>query len=99
MPKANSNARGYGRNHQKLRKQLEPLIAAGKGECWRCLANGLPPEQARIQPHEPWDLGHDDDDRTKYRGPEHQACNRATAGRRDTVSATWGPPVDTSRPW
>ena len=29
-----------------------------------------------ISPNEPWDLGHDDTDRTKYRGPEHRACNR-----------------------
>jgi hypothetical protein len=31
---------------------------------------------------EPWDLGHDDHDRSITRGPEHRdRCNRAAAGR------------------
>jgi hypothetical protein len=29
-----------------------------------------------------WDLGHDDFDRTIYRGPEHQRCNRSSAASR-----------------
>lgn len=97
MPSNGSTTeRGYDYEHKKLRKQIEPLVKAGKAHCWRCVANGLPPEQSLIKPGEPFDLGHDDDDRSRYRGPEHQACNRATAGRKAQFT---GPPVDTSRPW
>lgn len=46
------------------------MVEAGGVLCWRC--------GALIDRRAPWDLGHDDVDRTKYRGPEHRACNRAT---------------------
>ena len=66
--------RGYGTAHQRLRRALVPLVQAGRVTCWRC---GLP-----IDPSEPWDLGHDDHDRTITRGPEHaNTCNRSAAGR------------------
>lgn len=83
-----TSQRGYGTAHKRLRKQYEPKVAAGLITCWRC--------DQRIAPHQPWDLGHDDDDRSQYRGPEHVACNRATGGRRLQLT---GPPVDTSRLW
>jgi hypothetical protein len=35
-----------------------------------------------IKPGDKWDLGHDDWDKTRYSGPEHLACNRATATHR-----------------
>lgn len=67
-------ARGYGRDHDRLRRALAPLVDTGRATCWRC---GLP-----IAPGEPWDLGHDDHDRTITRGPEHAyTCNRSAAGR------------------
>jgi hypothetical protein len=92
---ARTTERGYGNRHQQLRKRLASAVAAGRAVCARC---GLP-----IGAGEPWDLGHDDDDRSRYTGPEHRACNRATSGRAAAVtfgvtrwSEHWGP-VDERR--
>jgi hypothetical protein len=69
-----TTARGYGAAHQRTREEWAPTVEAGLVDCWRC--------GQRIQPGEPWDLGHDDDDRSAYRGPEHaHQCNRSAAGR------------------
>ena len=67
-------ARGYGTKHVRTRAQWAPIVATGLVKCWRCgdLIGGS----------EPWDLGHDDQDRSRYRGPEHVGCNRRTSGRR-----------------
>lgn len=68
-------ARGYDAEHDRLRAEWKPHVEAGEVDCWRC--------GERIRPGEAWDLGHDDHDRTIYRGPEHAGrCNRAAAGRR-----------------
>ena len=69
-----TTSRGYGAKHQEIRRELAPLVESGLAVCARC---GQP-----IAADAAWDLGHDDDDRTRYVGPEHAACNRATAGRR-----------------
>ncbi len=82
MPSSGStNARGYGSGHQRLRAKWEPRVKAGQVNCWRC--------SQPIRPGQQWDLGHDDHDRKRYRGPEHALAkdcpaggNRATAGRR-----------------
>lgn len=73
--RGSSHARGYGRAHQAERERWVPLVSTGSVTCARC--------HEPIEPDTPWDLGHDDDDRTKYAGPEHAACNRATSGRRN----------------
>ena len=82
---ASTTERGYGAAHKKLRAKTQLDVDAGIAYCWRCTK--------RIQPGTNWDLGHDDDDRTKYRGPEHVACNRATSTHKS------GNVVDTSRQW
>lgn len=67
-------ANGYGAEHKRLRTQIAQRMHAGEiFVCWRC--------GRRINPARAWDLGHDDRDRSIYRGPEHVACNRATKPR------------------
>jgi hypothetical protein len=69
-----TSRRGYGWTHQKLRNRWARGVARGEVDCARC---GEP-----ISPEEPWDLGHVDGGRTRYSGPEHRACNRATASHK-----------------
>jgi hypothetical protein len=77
--------RGYDAQHQRMRKRYEPLVRSGQATCWRC--------DQPIDPEGPWDLGHDDIDRTKYNGPEHVKCNRGAPSRNRNNAA------DTSRAW
>jgi hypothetical protein len=72
--KGKTTLRGYGWDHQKMRQIVQREVAAGLAVCPRC---GL-----RIDSGEPWDLGHADDDRSVWTGPEHRRCNRATNRRR-----------------
>lgn len=71
--RGSSAQRGYGAKHRRERDRWRPIVSGGTVTCWRC--------ERPIRANEPWDLGHDDDDRRVYRGPEHLACNRNTAGR------------------
>ena len=67
-------ARGYDAPHDRLRAAWQRHLDTGQlVACWRC---GSPIDPKR------WHLGHDDHDRTKYRGPECVECNTATAARR-----------------
>lgn len=65
--------RGYGHEHQELRKQWAPTVARGGVICRKC--------GDTIQPGTTWHLGHTDD-RTAWTGPEHDGCNLSDAGRR-----------------
>ena len=71
MAKKTREARGYGVAHRTLHAQYARLVEAGQAICARC--------HRSIVPGEPWDLGHDDHDRSRYSGSEHRRCNRATA--------------------
>ncbi len=83
--------RGYGTSHRKRREALKPTVDAGQADCWRC---GHP-----IEPGEPWDLGHDDHDRSVYRGPEHRHCNRGSAAARGNRQRVPRPVTRHSREW
>jgi hypothetical protein len=70
---ASTRSRGYGPEHQRLRRKWAPLVAAGGVNCARC--------SKPITPGAPWDLDHSED-RTYYLGVSHQKCNRQTASHR-----------------
>lgn len=66
--------RGYGADHNALRAHYQRRMDAGEVfYCWRCTTTRIDPKA--------WQLGHDDADRGKYRGPECIPCNSATASR------------------
>ena len=84
--------RGYGRDHRATRKLIEPTVSSGQATCWRC--------GQRILPDQPWDLGHDDADRTKYRGPEHARARDCPAGgNRATMRADRHDPKPRQARW
>lgn len=75
--RGSTTQRGYGAAHQAERKRLAPMVARGEATCWRC--------NQPIEPGAPWDLGHDDNDRSIYRGPECRTCNRGAPRRAPTT--------------
>jgi hypothetical protein len=81
MRDATRQERGYGAAHIRLRRRWDREVQLGGVRCVRC---GL-----LIVPGEPWDLGHDDVDRSIHSGPEHRRCNRATSGRTRRTSEAW----------
>lgn len=69
-PCERANRAKYDAGHQRTRANWAPLVAAGRVHCWRCLG--------RIQPGEPWDLGHVVGSQSH---PEHATCNRSAGAR------------------
>lgn len=71
--KRTTSQRGYGPAHVRLRNEYQAKLDSGITlYCWRC---DKPIDPTR------WDLGHDDNDRGTYRGPECVPCNRSSAAR------------------
>lgn len=65
--------RGYDSRHAHVRADYQHRMDRGETfTCWRC-GDDIDPEH--------WHLGHDDYDRSVYRGPECVPCNTATSGR------------------
>lgn len=69
-----AHQRGYNSAYRVARKKLKPAVEAGTTQCWRC--GNL------IHPNTEWHLGHDDNDRSIIRGPEHPHCNTSAAGKK-----------------
>jgi hypothetical protein len=68
-----TSARGYGAEHQAVRKKYAALVASGEATCARC---GQP-----ISPGAQFDLDHADD-RAGYLGVSHPRCNRLHGAQR-----------------
>ena len=64
----------YGYQHRRTRAQWEPIVNTGRVTCSRFSEDPSCP--GPIEPGAPWDLEHDDNNPTAYRGPGHAACNR-----------------------
>lgn len=78
--RGNSNARGYGVEHQRTRARINLQVQAGGVECSRC--------HKPIIPGQAWHLDHDDTDRGKYLGPSHAWCNTSAGGRKAHTQPT-----------
>lgn len=74
MTRPSAHQRGYPAAHRRLRERWARIVATGTVRCARC--------GELIGADAPWDLGHDDRDRTLYAGPEHSSCNRAVMAHR-----------------
>jgi hypothetical protein len=110
MPRTTTE-RGYGADHRAERKRWAPIVERGEVDCHAVICLHA---SRRIQPGQPWHLGHTPD-RSAWTGPEHERCNttegakrgnaqrRAQAKRPDRPSLWWnplgGPPGGGSEVW
>jgi len=69
--------RGYDAEYDRARRRWAPKVAACTVHCHAPVC--IETSGRLILPHQPWDLGHDD--QRRIRGPEHATCNRAAGGR------------------
>ncbi len=87
---ARARKRQYNSTEHKARRAAgQRQVDAGTAYCWRC-GTWLPPGST-------WHLGHDDHDRTIYRGPECVPCNmRGAQANAVTIQRST---ADRPRPW
>lgn len=89
-----TNQRGYGAEHQRLRKQWAKLLDdIGQLPCTRASDRQCSGFVTRGQE---WELDHTDD-RTGYLGIAHKACNRRHGGWKSQQISKTVPSV--SRSW
>lgn len=92
-PAGSTTARGYGYDHQKLRRALLPYAYGTP-----CPHYGIDPLcTGLMQPGQHLDLDHTDD-RAGYRGMAHATCNRRAGARKGNAHREQ-PATDTSRDW
>jgi hypothetical protein len=87
---------GYGVEHKRLRAEWKPHVDRLEVDCWRCGELIIPNPDIL---GEGWDLGHDDEERGIYHGPEHVSCNRATNGPSRATATTGRKQERPSRRW
>jgi hypothetical protein len=80
--RAGTSARGYGWEHQKIRRQWAKIIEAEGTDC-HALVCVMPTRE--IGPGDAWHLGHTAD-RGGYTGPEHPKCNTRDGAKRATAA-------------
>lgn len=71
---------GWGAPHQAERRRLAPLVALGRTVCTRYGHPQFPDCAGLIAPGDEWELGHHDQDKGKWTGPEHARCNERAGG-------------------
>lgn len=69
--------RGYDADYDRARRRWAPLVAATRVHCHAPIC--IEASGRLILPHQPWDLGHDE--QRRIRGPEHASCNRSAGGK------------------
>ena len=69
--------RGYDAAYDQARRHWAPKVAACTVHCHASVC--IEPSGRLILPHQPWDLGHDE--QRHIRGPEHATCNRSAGGK------------------
>ena len=73
VARGSRQARGYDKAHIALRNAWKPKVESGSVLCSRC--------HQPILGGQAWHLDHDDNDRSKYKGPSHRHCNLSAGGK------------------